>query len=67
MLEKAMAENLTGISLVWIGSQETAGSEDRKSVAHFMRQNGLLPEEVVARPIVTTLSTRKCTGPQWID
>lgn len=37
MLKKAMAENLAGISPVAIGAQAAAGSEDQKSVAHFMR------------------------------
>jgi hypothetical protein len=70
MLEDAMADNLAGISPVSMGTQETAGDEDQKSVAHFMRQNGLLPEEGTGKPRVAakaTPLTGKHPGPQYID
>lgn len=70
MLEDAMADNLAGISPVSMGAQGTAGGEDQKSVTHFMRQNGLLPEEGVRKSRTTakaTPLTGKHPGPQYID
>jgi hypothetical protein len=71
MLEDAMADNLAGISPVSMGAQETAGDEDqKKSVTHFMRQNGLFPEEGTGKPRVAakaTPLTGKHPGPQYID
>lgn len=68
MLEDAMAENLVSVSSVVI--RRCDGRQNcLEGVAHFMRQNGVLPEEVVVQPVATatTPSTRKYPSPQYLD
>ncbi|MFZ1720336.1 MAG: hypothetical protein WAU28_03210 [Candidatus Moraniibacteriota bacterium] len=65
-LDDEMAENIAHIGMMapHRSSQMELISPD--SAEQFLRQNGLLPEEVAAR-VVTIPPSGKCTGPQYLD